>query len=196
MFLYAKSDTKRPRLNRVDTLIPLLSWMLLTIWIKQTSALDIQPTSNANTYVNSLTLCMSDMQTGITVPANECAAHHSFWQENPCWLTACFCCGEHRFRGLLKRQNGSCTICIRCEKGMSSLWCLFKTFLQAPDSPCLCLHCTQIMFPELSLTSGVESFSSLLAIIQRAHQLSWNINWKGKNAVRHFLTYQFDFRQR
>lgn len=95
----------------------------------------------------------------------------------------------------LPRRHWSRKIFIRREKGMSSLWCLLKTFLQdSPFPPCLCLGCSQIMFPESNLTSGVESFSSLLAIIQHTHQLSWNINWKGKKAVRHFLTYQFDFR--
>lgn len=56
---------------------------------------------------------------------------------------------------------------IRCEKGMSSLWCLFKTFknpLPLPQFPCLCLCCSQIMFPESYLTNRVELFSSLLAI--------------------------------
>lgn len=146
------------------------------------------------------------MQTGITVPANERAAHPSSWQGNLRWLIACLCWGEHRFRGLLKRQKtGAAKYSFAVKKGMSSLWCLFKTFLQAPlphlPSPppcslCLRLRCSQIMFPESNLTSGVESFSSLLAIIHRAHQPSWNINWKGKKAVRHFLTDQFDFRQR
>lgn len=51
------------------------------------------------------------------------------------------------------------------------------------------------MFPESNLTSGVESFSSLLATIHHSHQLSGNINWRGKKAARQFLTNQSDFRQ-
>lgn len=147
-------------------------------------------------------LRMSDMQTGITGPADECVAHPSSWQEKPCWLIACLCWREHRFRGLLKKQKWE-------PQNIHSLWkkaCqVFGVYLRLfykpphphpPRSPCLCLHCSHIMLPESNLTSGVKSLSSLLAIIHHSHQLSWNINWKGKKAISHFLAYQFDFRRR
>lgn len=36
-------------------------------------------------------------------------------------------------------RDWSRKIFIRCEKGMSSLWCLFKTFIQEPPTPSLIL---------------------------------------------------------
>lgn len=93
---------------------------------------DVQPTSNLNnTYVNKFhSVCLSCKQE-ITVPANECAGNPSSWQEHRCWLIACLCWRDHRFLGL-QRRHWSRKIFIRFEKGMSSLWCLFKTFLQDP----------------------------------------------------------------
>lgn len=189
-------DTQRPWLKRVDTSIPpLVNASDDMEKKKQTSALEMF----------SQHLIQTHMSIGSTLHVWHANRNHS-----PCkWVrgTSFILTGKPLLIDSLFVLKGAAVsraaeetenwrIFIRCEKGMSSLWCLRKTFSTSPVSLCLCLRCSQIMFPESNLTSGVESFSSLLAIIHCTHQLSWNINWKGKKAVRHFLTYQFDFRQR
>lgn len=134
-------------------------------------------------------LAISDTQTGITTADNECASHPSSWQGPPCWLIDSLC---WRFSGILKRlelQN----ILLLWKRHVKSL--VAQTFKREPTPPfprcpCLCLCCSQITFPEWYLTSGGDLFSLLLVLTHNSHQPSWNINWKGKKAVRHFLSLQ------
>lgn len=145
------------------------------------------------------------MQTGLTIPANECAGHPSSRQEHTCWLIACLCWREHWF-GWVVDESAAAKCSFIVKKACQVFGVCLRLSYKAPHHPqpyviplpfavllsdvCVC------MFPESCLTSEVELYSSILAMIHHTHQLSRNINWKGQKAVRHFLTYQFDFRQR
>lgn len=123
------------------------------------------------------------MQRGITVSVN--VAHRSSWQEKPRWLIACLCRGEHRFYGLLKKQK-------REPQNIHLLWKKKACRVTPTPTP---NTTTQYFFNQIWL-GRVELLSYLLATINETHLLYLNVNWKGKKAVRRFLTHQFDFRQR
>lgn len=159
-----------------------------------------QPTSNSNhVSIRSLFLCLT-CKHKITVPGNACAAHPSSWQEKASLIDSLFGLKEALVLWVAEEtEAGAAKYSFVMKKACQDVFGVCLRLLYKPSCSsvflsCLCLHCSP--FAESNLTSEVESFSSLLAIIHHTHQLSWNINWKGKKAVRHFLTYQFDFRQR